>query len=376
MEDFSEQQLFFMRRAIALGEKGRISAPPNPWVGCVIVKQGKIIGEGYHKEKGQPHAEQEAISSSKVPLEGSDVYVTLEPCCHYGRTPPCVDLLIRHKVKRVYVALVDPDSRVSGRGITALRKAGIGVSEGLGKEEAERSLRPYLYQRQHGSPWIVIKGAITVDGQTADRQGISQWITCAEARKDVGKLRADSQAILVGAQTVIQDNPRLTARRDSGEPCCRQPVRVVLDSLGRVLPQARVFHGTGNALYVTTTLCPDSHIQSFRDQGIAVLVTQPVDNKVDLIELHNYLSNQNILQAIIEGGPTIQTAFVKANLAHALVVYTGGKILGDQGKPLFGDLGLQLGSSKNLILKSAEILGNSLKTLWEFTTGVEVGRID
>ncbi|AHK63528.1 bifunctional diaminohydroxyphosphoribosylaminopyrimidine deaminase/5-amino-6-(5-phosphoribosylamino)uracil reductase RibD [Chlamydia avium] len=366
MEDFSEQQLFFMRRAIALGEMGKISAPPNPWVGCVIVKHGKIIGEGYHKEKGGPHAESEAIRSSTVSVKGSDMYVTLEPCCHYGSTPPCVDLLIQYGIKHVYVALMDPDPRVSGKGIAALRKAGILVYEGLGKEDAELSLKPYLHQRCYASPWIVIKSASTVDGQVADSSGKSQWITCSEARNDVGKLRAASQAIIVGAQTVIQDNPRLTARTDSGELYFRQPTRIVLDSLGRISPQARMFHTSENALYVTTTLCPEKHVNSFRDRDIEVLVTQPQNLRVNLFELRQYLSNKNILQVVVEGGPVLQTAFIKANLAHAIILYIGGKILGDQRKTIFGDLGLQLDSSKQLLLKSSKIIGNSLRTLWEF----------
>ncbi len=366
MEDFSEQQLFFMRRAIALGEMGRISAPPNPWVGCVIVKNAKIIGEGYHKGPGQPHAEREAFYSSKVSVEGGDVYVTLEPCCHYGNTPPCVDLLIQHKVRRVYVALVDPDPRVSGKGMAALRKAGILVYEGLGKEEATLSLQPYLHQRRQRSSWILIKTASTLDGQVADAKGKSQWITCLEARRDVGKLRAASQAIVVGSQTVIQDNPWLTARTESGELYARQPKRIVLDSVGRVSPQARIFHKPESALYVTTTLCPLKHRENFQNQGIDIFVTQPWEGKVHLLELSQYLSNQNILQVMIEGGPTLQTAYIKANLAHAIVLYIGGKILGDQRKNIFGDLGLQLSSSRKLLLKSSEILGNSLKTFWEF----------
>ncbi|BAE80890.1 riboflavin biosynthesis protein [Chlamydia felis Fe/C-56] len=365
MEDFSEQQLFFMRRAIELGENGRLSAPPNPWVGCVIVKNGRIIGEGYHKKKGQPHAEEEAVNSTTESIEGCDVYVTLEPCCHYGSTPPCVNLLIKHKVSTVYVALLDPDGRVSGKGIAALRNAGIRVYVGLGKEEAESSLKSYIYQRTYGKPWIVIKSAATLDGQVADSDGQSQWITCPEARADVGKIRASSQAIVIGSKTVLQDDPLLTARKPSGELYSNQPLRVVVDSSGIVPPQAKVFHVPGKSLYVTTTRSSSEHIKNIEDLGVEVLVTQPRESKVDLHELVAYLSNKTVLQVLVEGGSILHTSFLKERLANALVLYLGPKIFGDQRKPLFGDLGLRLHSAQEIIPKFSVVLGNSLKTSWE-----------
>ncbi|WP_375793874.1 bifunctional diaminohydroxyphosphoribosylaminopyrimidine deaminase/5-amino-6-(5-phosphoribosylamino)uracil reductase RibD [Chlamydia sp. 12-01] len=365
MEDFSEQQLFFMRRAIELGKKGKFSAPPNPWVGCVIVKNGQIIGEGYHEKKGQLHAEEIAINSTSVSVEGSEVYVTLEPCCHYGSTPPCVNLLIKHKISTVYVALLDPDNRVAGKGISALRDAGIRVFEGLGKEEAERSLKSYIYQRTYGKPWIVIKSAATLDGQTADSDGESQWITCSEARADVGKLRAGSQAVIVGSKTILQDNPLLTARKPSGELYSHQPLRVVVDSLGAVTAQAKIFHNPGKALYVTTTQCSKDHVKNIEDLGVEVLVTQPRDSRVNLHELISYLSTKHVLQVLVEGGSILHTAFLKERLANALVIYLGPKIFGDQRKPLFGDLGYRLHSAQKILPKFSEILGNSLKTSWE-----------
>lgn len=365
MEDFSEQQLFFMRRAIELGEKGAFSSQPNPWVGCVIVKNGRIIGEGYHEKAGQPHAEEKAIRSASESIEGSEVYVTLEPCCHYGNTPPCVNLLIKYKVAAVYIALLDPDSRVSGRGAASLRKAGICVYEGLGKEEAERSLKSYIYQRTHGKPWVVIKSAATVDGQVADRDGQSQWITCPEARADVGKLRACSQAIIVGSKTVLQDNPLLTARQPSGElyPC--QPLRVVVDSKGVVPPEAKIFHSAGKSLYVTTPQSSEDHRKKIEDLGVDLLVTEPQGAKVNLHELMAYLSTTPTLQVLVEGGAALHTAFLKERLVHALVLYLGPKILGDQRNPTFGDLGLRLHSSQKIVPIFSEIIGNSLKTSWE-----------
>ncbi|ETR79632.1 Diaminohydroxyphosphoribosylaminopyrimidine deaminase [Chlamydia pneumoniae B21] len=264
MEDFSEQQLFFMRRAIEIGEKGRITAPPNPWVGCVVVQENRIIGEGFHAYAGGPHAEELAIQNASMPISGSDVYVSLEPCSHFGSRPPCANLLIKYKVSRVFVALVDPDPKVAGQGIAMLRQAGIQVYVGIGESEAQASLQPYLYQRTHNFPWTILKSAASVDGQVADSQGKSQWITCPEARHDVGKLRAESQAILVGSRTVLSDDPWLTARQPQGMLYPKQPLRVVLDSRGSVPPTSKVFDKTSPTLYVTTERCPKNYIKSFR----------------------------------------------------------------------------------------------------------------
>ncbi|ANH78667.1 bifunctional diaminohydroxyphosphoribosylaminopyrimidine deaminase/5-amino-6-(5-phosphoribosylamino)uracil reductase RibD [Candidatus Chlamydia sanziniae] len=367
MEDVSEQQLFFMRRAITLGAQGKITAPPNPWVGCVIVKYGKIIGEGFHAYAGGPHAEEVAIRNALESVEGSEVYVSLEPCSHYGTRPPCVHLLIQHKIAKVFIALVDPDARVAGKGIEILKKAGILVHVGLVKEEAFISLKSYLHQRTYSTPWILLKSAASIDGQVADRYNRSQWITCPEARQDVGKLRAESQAIIIGSGTALSDNPKLTARLSSGELYSRQPLRVVLDTLGKVSPQASIFNNEAPTLYVTTTRCPDEHIKIIESLGIEILITQPTHLGVDLHQVNDYLAAKKILQVLVEGGATLHTAFLKEGLAHALVLYLGPKILGNQNKPLFADLNWALDSARTLLPQSAQFLGNSLKILWELS---------
>ncbi|SGA29067.1 riboflavin biosynthesis protein RibD [Chlamydia abortus] len=212
---------------------------------------------------------------------------------------------------------------------------------------------------------MVIKSAATVDGQVADRDGQSQWITCPEARADVGKLRARSQAIIVGSKTVLQDNPLLTARQPSGElyPC--QPLRVVVDSKGVVPPEAKVFHSAGKSLYVTTPQSSEDHRKKIEDLGVDLLVTEPQGAKVNLHELMAYLSTTPTLQVLVEGGAALHTAFLKERLVHALVLYLGPKILGDQRNPTFGDLGLRLHSSQKIVPIFSEIIGNSLKTSWE-----------
>ena len=180
-----------MARAIALGSKGRITAPPNPWVGCVIVKDGIVVGEGFHQTAGEPHAEIHALQQAKEQAMGATVYVTLEPCVHHGRTPPCSDALIKAKVSKVFVALEDPDPRVRGKGIAFLKDAGIWVNLGLCRDEAVQSLQPYLHQRKTGRPFCIAKAAISIDGRTAASDGTSKWITPKEARADSHRIRAD-----------------------------------------------------------------------------------------------------------------------------------------------------------------------------------------
>lgn len=365
MEDFSEQQQLFMRRAIEIGERGRITTPPNPWVGCVLVKNGKILSEGYHEYPGGPHAEEIAIRKAHVSLEGAQVYLSLEPCSHYGKQPPCTDLLIKHRVAEVFIALKDPDCRVSGKGIESLKNVGIRVHVGLEEARARKSLQPYLYQRSSCSPWVVLKSAASIDGQVADRNSQSQWITCPEARHDVGFIRACSQAVIVGAGTVIADNPKLTARRASGELYARQPLRVVLDSSGRVPKESQVFHLGGEVLYVTTKHCPSQHLQYLEALGVEIACVKASSSGVDLHEVMRLLANKHFLQVLVEGGATVHTEFLKHHLANAIILYYGPKILGDQKKPLFKELGDCLHTAQAVLPLSADFVGNSLKVFWE-----------
>ncbi|QYC76527.1 bifunctional diaminohydroxyphosphoribosylaminopyrimidine deaminase/5-amino-6-(5-phosphoribosylamino)uracil reductase RibD [Chlamydia suis] len=364
MEVLSEQQLFFMRKAVALGERGRLLAPPNPWVGCVIVKNGCVIGEGWHKGIGFPHAEVCAIQDSPCSLEGAEVYVTLEPCCHFGRTPPCVDLLIKSKVAAVYVALLDPDPRVCKKGIARLREAGIPVYVGIGSKEAKASLQPYLHQRETGLPWVVMKTAASLDGQTADREGRSQWISGELARADVGKLRAESQAVIVGSRTVCLDNPRLSARQAHGNLYERQPLRVVIDSLGKVPLDARVWNAdSGKSLLATTEQCSLEYKQRLEDLGVEVW--QSSSQQVDLRELLQTLAAKGCLQVLIEGGAQLHSAFWKEDLVNAGVIYLGPKFLGDQGSPMLQDLQVGLANAKSVKITEISLVGDSVKVCFE-----------
>src|SRR2546421_3538656 len=210
-----------MAAAVALGEQGRLTAAPNPWVGCVLVRDSEIVGRGFHRAAGEPHAEALALAQAGGRARGATAVVTLEPCTHFGRTPPCTPALVEAGVARVVVAVLDPDPRVSGRGVEELRAAGVAVDVGVGAAEAEASLRPYLHHRRTGRPLCLLKAAVSLDGRTAAADGTSQWITGPEARADSHRLRVESQAVVVGAGTALADRPALTARLDPPAP--RQP---------------------------------------------------------------------------------------------------------------------------------------------------------
>ncbi len=333
MQESQEQQLFFMRWAIQLAEKGRLSAPPNPWVGCVIVKDGQMLGEGYHESAGKPHAEVIALEKAGVLARGATVFVSLEPCAHQGRTPPCVEALIAAGVRRVVVALLDPDPRVSGKGVEVLRASGIEVLVGVGKEDAARSLRPYLHQRSTQRAYCVIKSAMSIDGKTAAADGSSRWITGEEARADVHLLRAQSQAIIIGSQTALQDRPRLDVR---GTRVAQQPIRVLIDSKGIVPPDGPLADLSIAPTWVFTS--SSQHKQKWEACGAQVFQKNTTWNLKDILE---ELGNQGVMQALVEGGSGLHSAFLKAHLVDQVVIYMGNCLLGDEGKPLLSGLDIQ-----------------------------------
>lgn len=313
----------FMERAIALGEHGRITAPPNPWVGCVIAKEGRIVGEGYHHTAGEAHAEVVALRQAGSEARGATAYVTLEPCCHYGRTPPCVKALIEADIAHVVIGVEDPDPRVSGKGIEALKAAGIRITTGISQEQAAASLQPYLHYRKTGMPYCVGKAAISIDGRTAAADRSSQWITSESARKDAHLLRAQSQAILVGANTARYDQPSLNVRNVFPMPPV-QPLRVVLDSSGTVPHEGPLFDQTIAKTVVFSSAVPKNPLC----EVIHV-------HKHDLRQVLKLLGERGVMQLMIEGGATILGSFLKASLIDQLVLYMGPCVLGEKGIPLF-----------------------------------------
>ncbi len=295
-----------MTRAVELAQGVRTTTSPNPWVGCVIVdRAGQVVGEGATAPPGGPHAEIAALALAGEQARGATVYVTLEPCAHHGRTPPCTDALIRAGVARVVAALGDPDERVAGAGFRALEGAGVAVSKGVLAAAVDDQLRPYLVHRSTGRPYVVLKLAATLDGRTAAPDGSSRWITGPDARRDVHRLRAESDAVLVGAGTVRCDDPGLTVRDDGSPGPPRQPLRVVL---GHVPPGARV---------------------------------QPaLELGGDLSAVLDDLGRRGVLQLLVEGGSHVAYAFHRDGLVDRYVWYLAPAFLGgDDGRPIFAGPG-------------------------------------
>ena len=324
-----------MQRAIQLARGVRRSTAPNPWVGAVVVRDGAVVGEGATAPPGGPHAEVRALRAAAERAEGATVYVTLEPCSHQGRTPPCVDSLLMARVARVVVALEDPDPSVTGRGLAALRAAGVAVDVGVGADKARRLLAPYLHHRRTGRAYALLKTAVSLDGRVAAADGTSHWITGPEARADGHRLRAESQAVVVGAGTALADRPTLTAR-DVDPPVERQPLRVVLDARGRVPAVGELFDPTrAPTLVVTTEHAAPAAVDAWRAAGAKVEVVEPgpAGHGVDLPATLDVLGADGVLQALIEGGPRLHAAFVEAGLVDSLVVYVSGTVLGERGLP-------------------------------------------
>lgn len=323
------QAAAWMGRALQLAERGRYSSFPNPRVGCVVVRRGRIVGEGWHVRAGEAHAEVHALDAAGEQARGAEVFVTLEPCAHHGRTPPCVDALIDAGVARVWAAMRDPDPRVAGRGIQRLRAAGIEVRVGLLESAAQQLNRGFVSRLTRGRPWVTLKLASSLDGRTAMANGESQWITGADARADVHRLRAEAGAVLTGAGTVIADDPSLNVRQFDARP--RVPDRIVLDSHARVPATARVWNADGARCF---------HLCGPRPASVAVEGVQRIglpldaDGRVDLPSALNALAKHEINQVLVECGPTLAGALLAARRVDELVLYMAPRLLGEAARGL------------------------------------------
>jgi diaminohydroxyphosphoribosylaminopyrimidine deaminase / 5-amino-6-(5-phosphoribosylamino)uracil reductase len=326
-----------MSRALAQAGTARRRTAPNPWVGCVIVRDGEVVGAGATQPPGGAHAEIVALSAAGERARGATAYTTLEPCSHQGRTPPCTDALLAAGVARVVVALEDPDPLVAGSGIAQLRDRGVVVDVGVGADDVRRSLAPYLLHRSRGRAFTVLKSAMSLDGRIAARDGSSRWITGPEARADAHGLRADSQAVIVGAGTALADRPTLTAR-DVDPPAVRQPLRVLLDGRGRVPAVGPLFDpDLAETLVVTTASAPIDAQHAWLAAGAKVLTVAPAPSGpgVDLLPMLESLAGLGVIQALVEGGAALTGALLDAGLADRLVTYVAPTVLGRDGRPAF-----------------------------------------
>ena len=325
-----------MAHALRLARRGLYTTDPNPRVGCVLVNEGATVGEGWHQRAGEPHAEIHALRTAGQKARGATVFVTLEPCCHHGRTPPCSDALIGANPSRVVVATEDPNPKVAGQGLAALRQAGIAVDVGILQEQA-RALNPGFESRMRRQrPFVRAKLAVSLDGRTAMASGESKWITGDAARADVQRWRARSSAILCGIGTVLQDDPSLTVRAfDIG----RQPLRVVTDSKLRTPLSAKLLAHEG-ALVVTASDDGERAAQ-LHQVGAEVLSLPTLDGTVDLAALLQHLAGREINEVLLESGPTLCGAMLAAKLIDELVLYLAPSLMGSEARGMFNLSGLQ-----------------------------------
>lgn len=338
----------YMARAIRLAERGLYTADPNPRVGCVLVQDGRIVGEGYHRRAGEPHAERNAIDAAGARARGATAYVTLEPCCHQGRTPPCTDALLAAGVARLVVGTGDPNPLVDGRGLGRMRAAGVEVVTGVLEQEA-RALNPGFDKRMRGGlPYVRLKLAASLDGRTAMASGESRWITSEAARRDVQWLRARSSAVVTGIGTVLADDPSLNVRLDPAEiPALapdepvRQPLRVVVDSGLRMRADARMLPLPGATLVVTCNERPRT-IAQMTSAGAEVQLCPAADGaRIDLKALLRYLGERELNEVLIEAGPTLAGAAMQAGIVDELVLYLAPHLMGAAAQGLFRLPGLE-----------------------------------
>ncbi len=347
----------WMARALQLAGRGMFTTTPNPRVGCVLVKDGQVIGEGWHAKAGEPHAEPLALRSAGGQTHGATAYVTLEPCSHHGRTPPCADALIAAGLARVVVAMQDPNPLVAGRGVAALRAAGIEVECGLMEAEARLLNIGFDKRMRQGLPWVRSKIAASLDGRTALANGASQWITGDAARRDVHVWRARSCAVLSGIDTVLADDAQLSVRHVETS---RQPLRVVLDSHLRLSPAARIFQG-GYVLVVTATADAERHA-ILQQAGATVVVLVDESGRVDLSATLRYLATIGCNEVLVEAGSTLNGALLKAGLVDELVLYFAPQLLGDmaRGMAQLGELAA-LDERVGLVWQDVRQVGNDLR---------------
>ena len=353
-----QQDTQFMARAIYLAKKGTYTTTPNPRVGCVLVRHHQIISEGWHIRTGLAHAE--IIALENIDAKGATAYVTLEPCSHYGRTPPCCDALIAAGVKRVVVAMQDPNPQVCGQGLKRLEAAGVQVECGLLEADARVLNRGYIKRMERKLPFVISKLAMSLDGRTAMSSGESQWITSTESRLDVHYLRASSCAILTGINTVLADDPSFNARLETEE--VNQPIRVVLDSELKIPPTAKMGTLLGRNLILT---CSEEtkKIQDLQQAGFEVHVFfANSDKRLDLLEVMRFLARQKINTVLVEAGSILNGELMQKNLVDEWVVYMAPVLMGDEGQGLFTAPAIQkMKDRKSIKITEIRHVGNDIR---------------
>jgi len=336
MNNSSPDDVRHMAHALQLAKRGLYTTDPNPRVGCVIVRDGQVVGEGWHRRAGEPHAEVHALAAAGQLARGATAYVSLEPCCHHGRTPPCSEALVKAGIARVVAAMPDPNPRVASQGIAELESAGVRVDIGLLQVESERLNPGFISRMTRGRPYLRVKLAASLDGRTALANGESKWITGEAARADVQRLRARSSAILTGIGTVLADDPSLTVRDIDIE---RQPLRVVVDPELHMRPAARMLTLPGKTLVVTSEQCvKDAEI--LRAAGAEILGQPLISKRMNLRPILEYLATREINEVLVEAGATLSGELLHAGLVDELVLYLAPHLLGSSARGLFNIPGI------------------------------------
>lgn len=348
-----------MERALELAMNGTGKVNPNPLVGAVIVKDGEIIGEGYHECYGEAHAERNAVKNAIKPVEGSTIYVTLEPCAHYGKTPPCVDLIIEKKFKKVVIGMLDPNEKVAGKSIEKLKKHGIDVVVGVKEEECKNMNEIFIKYITSKVPFVVLKSGMSLDGKIATYTGESKWITSKESREDSQSLRNRLNSIMVGVNTVIADDPELTCRVNNE----KKLIRIIVDTNLRIPLDSKVVKNIDKLTIVATTLkANEGKKQTLRDLGVKVIEVSEKNNKVNLKELVKKLGEEGIDSILIEGGGTLNFSALEENIVDKVIFYIAPKILGgENSKSCIAGIGFsKLDNAVNLKDMSYRKIGGDL----------------
>ncbi|MGP1959977.1 MAG: bifunctional diaminohydroxyphosphoribosylaminopyrimidine deaminase/5-amino-6-(5-phosphoribosylamino)uracil reductase RibD [Arsenophonus sp. NC-TX2-MAG3] len=358
----------FMSRALLLANQGRFTTSPNPNVGCVIVNNDEVVGEGFHSRAGDSHAEIYALQMAGEKANGATAYITLEPCSHYGKTPPCADALINSGILRVVVAMQDPNPQVAGRGLLKLQQAGIEVIHGLLIDEAEQLNRGFLKRMRTGFPYVQLKLAASLDGRTALESGESKWITSPTARQDVQNFRAQASAILTTSATILTDNPALNVRWIDFSPelqniypkeSLRQPIRIVLDRHNQVKPEDIVTKSDGKCWLIR----PSPILQNWYGD-VEQIVIPTYEKGIDLVFLITQLAKRNINSIWIESGPTLAGALLTLGLIDELIIYIAPKILGGTARELINIPALQkLKDAPAFEFINIEVIGPDLRLI-------------
>lgn len=355
---FTEADHKFMSLALRLAKKGIYTTAPNPNVGCVLVKDNEIVGLGWHEKAGEAHAEVNALKQAGQRAEGATAYVTLEPCCHQGKTPPCSNALIQAKVKRVVVAMVDPHSKVAGKGLEQLKQAGITVESGLLESQSKELNLGFIKRMQKRLPYVRCKLAMSLDGRTAMASGESKWITSSAAREDVQRLRAKSSAILTGVGTVLADDPSLTVRLDEIDS---QPIRVVVDTNLSMPTDAKMLKQVGQTIVMTCST-GEGVTQALKNVGAEIQVMPTCNGSVDLKSVLLQLGDMQINDVLLESGARLSGAMLQAGLIDELIIYMAPVLMGNEARGLFALPGLDAMKDKiELDILDQRVVGKDIR---------------